>query len=258
MKRTKACCQWLFTSLTRGKQSICLGKYIMRTEIRHLWGMFVTFRTFVTNKIIGHSQNTHHHLSMGPLSATSGNVTSTGRSEVARSGQQWLNIYDVDKIWKRTFVTNGQSFWFFTSGLKKLNTEMPPAKTLIAFSARLICKYEQQRSAMNAMADSSRRSLSLPEFWTMSVTYIQCIFNFVFWGVWNDTLGLQIDWILKLLYSVVKWCSSCEEQFSWLGAVFSWNPTTHVVPLSGSRFSSIFVKYFRFNPPFGDQSYQFF
>ena len=84
------------------------------------------------------------------------------------------------------------------------------------------------------------------------------VFFISLFGVWNVTLGLQLEWILKLVYSVVKWCTSCEEQFSWLGAVFSWSQTTHVVPLSGSWFSSIFIKYFCFNPPLGDQSYQFF
>ena len=75
---------------------------------------------------------------------------------------------------------------------------MPPAKTSIAFSARLICKYEQRRSAVNAMADSSRRSLNLPEFWTKSVTYVQSIFNFVFWGMKLAWVATRLDTKISL------------------------------------------------------------
>ena len=38
---------------------------------------------------------------------------------------------------------------------------MPAVKTLTAFGAWLICKYEKRRSAVNAVADNSRRSLNL-------------------------------------------------------------------------------------------------
>ena len=60
---------------------------------------------------------------------------------------------------------------------------MPAVKTSTAFGVRLICKYEKRRSAVNAMADGSRRSLNLSEIWTQSVTNSQRIFNFVFWGM---------------------------------------------------------------------------
>ena len=63
-----------------------------------------------------------------------------------------------------------------------LNMEMSPATTSIAFGVRLVCKYEKQRSAVNAVADSSKQSLNLPKFWTKSVTCVQCIFNLVLGG----------------------------------------------------------------------------
>ena len=69
---------------------------------------------------------------------------------------------------------------FSLQGKKKTKTKMPAVKTLIAFDAQLICKYEKRRSAVNAMADGSRPSLNFPEFWTESVTNGQCIFNFFF------------------------------------------------------------------------------
>ena len=67
---------------------------------------------------------------------------------------------------------------FSLLGKKKLNTKMPAVKTLTAFGAPLICKYEKRMSAVNAMADGSRRSLNLPEIWTQSVRNGQRIFVF--------------------------------------------------------------------------------
>ena len=42
--------------------------------------------------------------------------------------------------------------------------------------------YKKRRSAVNAMADGSRRSLNLLECWTQSVTNVQCILKFFFGG----------------------------------------------------------------------------
>ena len=72
---------------------------------------------------------------------------------------------------------------FSLLGKKQLNTKMPAVKTLTTFGARLICRYEKQRSAVNAVADDSRQSLNLSEIWTQSITNSQRIFNFVFWGM---------------------------------------------------------------------------
>ena len=79
---------------------------------------------------------------------------------------------------------------------------MPAVKTLIAFGVRLICKYEKRRSAVNAMADGSRRSLNLSEFWTKSVTNSQCILNFIFWGMKCHTwLAIRLDIKVSLFSS---------------------------------------------------------
>ena len=89
---------------------------------------------------------------------------------------------------------------------------MPTVKTSTAFSAHLICKYEKRRSAVNAMADGSRQSLNLLEIWRQSVTNGQRIFNSVFWGVKRHAwLAIRLDTKVSLVYSVVKWCTSCEE-----------------------------------------------
>ena len=149
---------------------------------------------------------------------------------------------------------------------------MPAVKTSTAFGAQLICKYKQWRSAVNAMADGSRRSLNLSEIWTQSVTNGQRIFNFVFWGMKRHAwLAIQLDTKVSLyssqmvykLWRMVQLVSCCfqlksnnpscptfrKPLFVNFCQVFS----TPVVPLSGSRFLSIFV----FNSPLGDQSCQF-
>ena len=95
---------------------------------------------------------------------------------------------------------------------------MPALKTLTAFGAWLICKYEKRRSAVNAMADGSRPSLNFPEFWTESVTNGQCIFNFIFWGVkCHAWLAIRLDNKVSLfssqmvykLWRIVQLVSCC-------------------------------------------------
>ena len=79
---------------------------------------------------------------------------------------------------------------------------MPAVKILTAFGAQLICKYEKQRSAVNAMADSSRQSLNLSEIWTQSITNGQRIFNLIFWGMKHHTwLAIWLDTKVSLFSS---------------------------------------------------------
>ena len=79
---------------------------------------------------------------------------------------------------------------------------MPAVKTLTAFGARLICRCEKRRSAVNAMADGSRRSLNLSEIWTQSVTNGQRIFNLIFWGMKRHAwLAIRLDTKISLFSS---------------------------------------------------------
>ena len=79
---------------------------------------------------------------------------------------------------------------------------MPSVKTSTAFGARLICKQDKRRSAVNAMADGSRRSLNLSEIWTQSVTNGQHIFNFIFGGMkCHAWLAIQLDTEVNLFSS---------------------------------------------------------
>ena len=95
---------------------------------------------------------------------------------------------------------------------------MPPVKTLIAFGVWLICKYKKRRSAVNAVADGSRRSLNLSEFWTQSVTNVEGIFNFIFLGmkchawlaIWLDTkVSLFSSQMVYKLWRIVQLVSCC-------------------------------------------------
>ena len=97
---------------------------------------------------------------------------------------------------------------------------MPSVKPSTAFGARLICKQEKRRSAVKAMADSSRRSLNLSEIWTQSVTNGQCIFNFVFLVVKHHAwLAIRLDTKFSLfssqmvykLWRIVQLVSCCFE-----------------------------------------------
>ena len=97
---------------------------------------------------------------------------------------------------------------------------MPPVKTSTAFGARLICKQEKRRSAVNAMADGSRRSLNLREIWTQSIMNGQCIFNFIFlvmkrhaWlAIWLDTkFSLFSSQMVYKLWRIVQLVSCCFE-----------------------------------------------
>ena len=81
-----------------------------------------------------------------------------------------------------------------------------------------ICKYEKRRSAVNAMADSSRWSLNLSEIWTQSVTNGQRIFSFVFWGMKHHAwLAIRLDTKVSLfssqmvykLWRIVQLVSCC-------------------------------------------------
>ena len=79
---------------------------------------------------------------------------------------------------------------------------MPTVKTSTAFGVWLICKYEKRRSAVNAMADGSRRSLNLSEIWTQSVMNGQRISNFVFWGMKRHAwLAIRLDTKISLFSS---------------------------------------------------------
>ena len=107
---------------------------------------------------------------------------------------------------------------FSLLGKKKQKNKMPPVKTLIALRARLICKYEEWRPAVNAMADGSRRSLHLSEFWTQSITNVLCIFNFIFlvmkrhaWlAIWLDTkFSLFSSQMVYKLWRIVQLVSCC-------------------------------------------------
>ena len=99
-------------------------------------------------------------------------------------------------------------------------TKMPWVKTSIAFGAQLICRYEKQRPAVNAMVDGSRWSSNLLEFWTHSIMNIRCIFNFIFLGmkhhawlaIWLDTkvslFSSQMVMVYKL-WRIVQLVSCC-------------------------------------------------
>ena len=72
---------------------------------------------------------------------------------------------------------------FSLLGKKKKITKIPAVKTSTAFGARLICKYEERRSAVNAMADGSRRSLNIRNLDTVHyewAVYFQFSFFFAY------------------------------------------------------------------------------
>ena len=146
---------------------------------------------------------------------------------------------------------------FSLQGKKKVNMKMPAVKTSTAVGVRLICKYEKRRSAVNAMADSSRRSLNLSEIWTQSITNGQRIFNFLFFGMIRHTwLASQLDTKISLfsgqmvykLWRIVQLVRCCFQ-------LKSNNPRcpTFQKPLFVDFHQFIFI----FNPPPGDQSCQF-
>ena len=79
---------------------------------------------------------------------------------------------------------------------------MPAVKTSTAFSVWFICKCKKRRSAVNAMADGSRRSLNLSEIWTQSVRNGQHVFNFIFWGMKHHAwLAVRLDAKVSLFSS---------------------------------------------------------
>ena len=95
---------------------------------------------------------------------------------------------------------------------------MPTVKTSTYFSARLICKYEKRRSAVNAVADSSRWSLNLLEIWRQSITNGQSIFNLFFGGmkrhawlaIWLDTkISLFSSQMVYKLWRIVQLVRCC-------------------------------------------------